>query len=60
MRKRKRSEPHTFEERLTNQRHRLEQELAALPTGREREIVLARIEQLQRAADMHQFLSLRD
>ncbi len=60
MRKRKRSEPHTFEQRLAAQKHRLERELGDLPDGRQRDVILARIEQLQRAADMHEFLSLRD
>lgn len=60
MRKRKHSEPHTFEQRLIEQRRRLECELISLPAGRQREAILARIEQLRRAADMHEFLSLRD
>ncbi len=56
---RKRSEPHTFEQRLTAQKQRLEHELASLPDGRQREVVLARIDQLQTAAEMHGFLMLR-
>ncbi len=59
MRKRKRAEPHTFEQRLVEQKRRLELELISLPTGRQRDAILARIEQLQRAADMHEFLSPR-
>lgn len=54
---RRRSEPHTFEERLGAQKIRLESELARLPDGKQREIVVARIEQLQTAADMYVFLS---
>ncbi len=60
MRKRKHSEPHTFEQRLVEQRRRLERELINLSDGRQRDAILARIEQLQRAADMNAFLSLRD
>ncbi|WFU38958.1 hypothetical protein QA640_31845 [Bradyrhizobium sp. CB82] len=59
MRKRKRSDPHTFEQRLEQQRLRLEDELARAPVGRLRDLIAARIEQLQTAAEMHEFLSLR-
>ncbi|MGV7213672.1 hypothetical protein [Bradyrhizobium sp. UFLA05-112] len=59
MRKRKRSDPHTFEQRLEEHRRRLEDELAKLRGGRQRELLLARLEQLQSAAEMHEFLSLR-
>ncbi|OAF02897.1 hypothetical protein AYJ54_25140 [Bradyrhizobium centrolobii] len=57
---RRRSEPHTFEQRLDAQKQRLERELVSLPHGKEREAVATRIEQLQAAAEMHEFLSLRD
>ena len=60
MRKRRRTEPHTFMQRLGEQKLRLEIELERLPIGRQRDVILARIEQLQRAADMHEFLSLRN
>ena len=56
---RRRSEPHTFEQRLNAQRLRLEQELARLPVGVQRDGVAARIEQLQTAAEMFEFLSPR-
>ncbi|HEV2159258.1 hypothetical protein [Bradyrhizobium sp.] len=56
---RRRSEPHTFEQRLGAQRLRLEQELASLPVGVQRDGVAARIEQLQTAAEMFEFLSPR-
>ena len=56
---RRRSEPHTFEQRLDAQRLRLERELSGLPDGHQRNSLLARIEQLQTAADMHGFLRLR-
>ncbi|MEK9279049.1 MULTISPECIES: hypothetical protein [unclassified Bradyrhizobium] len=56
---RQRSEPHTFEQRLDAQRQRLERKLASLPLGKERDAAARRIEQLQAAAEMHKFLSLR-
>ena len=57
---RRRSEPHTFEQRLEAQRQRLERELASLPDGKQREAVAARLEQLQTAAAMFEFLSPRE
>jgi hypothetical protein len=57
---RKRSEPHTFEQRLNEQKLRLEGELARLPRGRQRDAIAARLEQLEAAAEMHEFLSLRE
>ena len=56
---RRRSEPHSFEQRLEAHRQKLERELASLPSGRQRDVVAAMIEQLQSAAEMHEFLSLR-
>lgn len=57
---RKRSEPHSFEERLDAQRLRLERELARTPRGAQRDSILARLEQLQAAAEMYDFLMLRE
>lgn len=57
---RKRSEPHTFEQRLKAQKLRLEHELSGLADGDRRDVVLARIDQLQIAAEMYGFLMLRD
>ena len=57
---RRRSEPHTFEQRLDAQRLRLEHELACLPDGHRRDCVVARIDQLQTAAEMYDFLMPRD
>jgi hypothetical protein len=54
---RKRSEPHTFEQRLTEQRLRLEAEAASLPQGEARDAIAKRIERLQLAADMNMWLS---
>jgi len=55
---RKRSEPHTFEQRLDQQRLRLEDQLARLPHGGQRDAVVARIDQLKTAAEMYDFLKL--
>jgi hypothetical protein len=57
---RRRSEPHTFEQRLDAQRLRLEHELLRLPDGHQRDSVVARIDQLQMAAAMHDFLMPRE
>lgn len=54
---RKRSEPHTFEQRLTEQRLKLEAEAASLPHGAARDAIAGQIERLQRAADMNAWLS---
>ena len=54
---RKRSEPHTFEQRLAEQRLRLEREAATLPDGAARDAIKKKIEQLQLAADMSLWLS---
>jgi nitrate reductase cytochrome c-type subunit len=54
---RKRSEPHTFEQRLAEQRLRLEAEAATLPHGAARDVIRKKIEQLQLAVDMNRWLS---
>ena len=57
---RRRSEPHTFEQRREAQRLRLEGELSRLPDGGQRDALVARLEQLQSAAEMHDFLMVRE
>lgn len=57
MQRRKRSEPHTFEQRLEEHRVRLESELVRLPDGAKRQQVVARIEQLRTAAELNAMLS---
>jgi hypothetical protein len=54
---RKRSEPHTFEQRLEEQRLRLEAEAARSPDSAQRATIAKKIEQLQLAADMNMWLS---
>ncbi|KIU52461.1 hypothetical protein QU42_17410 [Bradyrhizobium sp. UASWS1016] len=58
--KRKRSEPHTFEQRLEEHRMRLESQLARLPQGAEREQTAARIEQLRTAVELNAMLSMSE
>ncbi|MGF6307202.1 hypothetical protein ABIB82_001651 [Bradyrhizobium sp. i1.8.4] len=60
IRKRKRSEPHTFEQRLEEHRIRLESRLAQLPRGAEREQIAARIEQLRTAVELNAMLSMSE
>ena len=55
--RRKRSEPHTFEQRLEEHRVRLESKLAQLPCGVAREQIVARIEQLKTAVELNAMLS---
>ena len=55
--RRKRSEPHTFEQRLEEHRLRLEAQLAQLPRGVAREQIVARIEQLKTAVELNAMLS---
>ncbi|WP_426439635.1 hypothetical protein [Bradyrhizobium genosp. P] len=59
MQTRKRSEPHTFEQRLDEHRLRLEDELARLPQGAQRESVISRIEQLRTAVELNALLSTK-
>jgi hypothetical protein len=42
------------------QKSRLERELAAMPQGERRDQLAARIEQLESAAEMHDFLTSRE
>lgn len=57
MQKRKRSEPHTFEQRLEEHKLKLEIQLARLPSGTQRDSIAARIEQLRTAAELNAMLS---
>jgi hypothetical protein len=54
---RKRSEPHTFEQRLEQQKLRLEADAASLPRGERRDAIVKRIEQLELAAKMNIWLT---
>lgn len=52
-----RSHPHTFQERLAAHKTRLEQKAAGLRPGPERDELLRQVEQIDRAADIHDWLS---
>ena len=54
---RKRSEPHTFEQRLAEYRLRLEGEALQMPDGETRNAIAKRIEQLQLAAEINAWLT---
>jgi hypothetical protein len=52
-----RSHPHTFAERLADQKATLEQKAARLKPGPERNDVLEKIKQIDVAADIHEWLT---
>jgi hypothetical protein len=54
---RRRSKPHTFEQRLAEYRQRLEGEALELPDGEMRIAIAKRIEQLQLAAEINAWLT---
>ena len=54
-----RSHPHTFAERLADQKATLEQKAARLKPGPERNDVLEKIKQIDVAADIHEWLTSR-
>ena len=53
---RKRSIPHSFDERLTAEKERLEEQAALLPPGSVKDVVLRRIEQLNTAIHVNEWL----
>jgi hypothetical protein len=53
---RRRSVVHTFEDRITAEKVRLEAQIAALPLGPERDELLRKIEQLETASNMADWL----
>jgi len=57
MQRRRRSTPHTFEERITAEKARLEAQVARLKPGPERDGVLKKISQLETAAHINEWLS---
>jgi len=52
-----RSHPHTFAERLADQKARLEQKAARLKPGPERDDLLEKVKQIDVAADIHEWLT---
>jgi hypothetical protein len=57
MQRRRRSTPHTFEERIAAEKARLEAQVARLKPGPERDGVLKKISQLETAAHINEWLS---
>ena len=55
--KRRRSVPHTFEERIAAEKAKLEEQVAKLKPGHQKEALLGKIRQLETAAHMSEWLS---
>jgi len=57
MQRRRRSTPHTFEDRIAAQKARLEAQVAKLPPGAEKDMLLEKSGQLEKASHMNKWLS---
>ena len=57
MQRRRRSTPHTFEDRIAAQKARLEAQVTKLPPGAEKDRLLEKIGQLEKASHMNKWLS---
>ena len=57
MQRRRRSTPHTLEDRIAAEKVRLEAKLAKLPPGSEKDTLLEKIVQLERASHMNKWLT---
>jgi len=56
---RHRSKPHSFEDQLAVAKERLEREVAKLPGGSERDVLVRKIRQVDTAAHINAWLSSR-
>ena len=56
---RHRSKPHRFEDQLALEKERLEREVAKLPGGSERDVLVRKIRQIDTAAHINAWLSSR-
>ena len=56
MQRRRRSTPHTFEDRIAAQKARLEAQVAKLPPGSEKDGLLEKIDRLENASRMNKWL----
>ena len=56
MQRRRRSTPHTFEDRIAAEKARLEAQVAKLPLGSEKDRLLEKIGQLEKASYMNKWL----
>ena len=54
---RRRSVPHTFEDRIAAEKSRLEAQAANLPLGPQKDALLKKIEQLETASHINKWLS---
>ena len=54
---RRRSVPHTFEDRIAAEKSRLEAKAANLPLGAQKDALLKKIEQLETASHINKWLS---
>ena len=57
MQRRRRSTPHTLEDRIAAEKTRLLAQVAKLPPGSERDRLLEKIVQLERASHMNKWLT---
>ena len=55
--RRRRSSTHTFEDRIAAEKVRVEAQVAKLPPGSERDTLLEKIVQLERASHMNKWLT---
>ncbi len=60
MQRRRRSKPHTFEERIAEEKARLEALAATLKPGPQKDGLLKKIELLETASDINKWLSSTD
>ena len=58
MQRRRRSNPHTFEDRIAAEKAQLEAQVAKLPPGSEKDRLLEKISQLENASHMNKWLTL--
>ena len=57
MQRRRRSTPHTFEDRIAAEKAQLEVQVAKLPPGSEKDRLLVKISQLKNASHMNKWLT---
>ncbi|KJC60147.1 hypothetical protein UP10_16005 [Bradyrhizobium sp. LTSPM299] len=57
MQRRRRSAPHTFEDRIAAEKSRLEAEIANLPPGPQKDVLLKKLRQVETALHMNEWLT---
>lgn len=53
---RRRSMPHSFEDQIATEKKRLEEQIAAIPHGPQRDALVKKIRQLETASHMNEWL----